>query len=159
MSQEESHLLSRGIFPSVLVILVLASIASVDLADWKRRTSPASETYMKFIADWDTEYLSVAGDKGLFIEFEHLKGSAQEQAARVYFRAVYRLFPQRVVAAREGAVINTARQLCLANFQPDDRWLADRGIGAVLVVDGSTEYANPILMRLVRTAHSTTGAR
>lgn len=159
MRQEESHLQLRRIFPTILALLVIASMASLDLADWRRRSSPGSELYIKFMAYWDAQFLSVAGDKGLFIQFQNLRGSAQEEVSRVYFRAVYRLYPHPVIVAREGAVINIATQLRLANFQPDDRWLADRGIGAVLVVDGSKKYATPILMRTVPTAQPTTAAQ
>jgi hypothetical protein len=61
-----------------------------------------------------------------------------------------------VIVGREGAIINYPREVRLANFQPDDRWLAARGVGTVLVVDGSNGYANPILIHRVNETSPTT---
>jgi hypothetical protein len=156
MSQQHRYPLSRKIFPSLLAIVVITSMAWLDLMDWRRRSSKESEVYMKFMANWDTESVAAANGKGLFIRFQNLnEPRVREDTTRIYFRAVYLLYPQPVIVAHEGAVINTTDQLIAANFQPDARWLAERGIGTVLVVDG--RYANPTIQPLSKIQPTTAG--
>lgn len=59
-------------------------------------------------------------------------------------QAVYRLYPQPVFAVHEGAKINYPSELYQANFQPDDRSLAQRNIGGIIVIGGEERYTYPI---------------
>lgn len=145
MSQTSPDSRSQKLLTTLLAILVIASMASVDVNDWRRRTSAGAEKYMKFIGDWDTEYHMAAGKKGLFVRFQHLRGNAQQEVSRVYFRGVYQLYPQPFIAAREGSVINLPTDLRLANLAPeDDALLIKQGVGAILIVDGRNGYDNPL---------------
>jgi hypothetical protein len=161
MSQRQASSNLKKYFPTVLGILVVVSMASLDYLDWRRRTSPGSEEYMKFIAAWDNEYLAVSRGKGVFIQFQNLKTNAYQETARVYFRGNFILFPLPVIAAPEGTRINRYDDLADQNmhFHPNGQWLAAHGVGSILVIDGSHGYDNPVYMIPVPTTRPTSAVQ
>jgi hypothetical protein len=159
MSDANRYPLLRRIFPTVLALAVLASMALRDWFDWQWRNSGDPVKYMNLIADWDAHFIQTADDKGLFIRFQNFQGPPNQSMTLVYFRAAYLLYPLPVIAAREGTVINTPEQLAATNFQPDDRWLAQRNIAGVLLVDGRQGFAYPISSYRVGTARPTTAGQ
>ena len=52
--------------------------------------------------------------------------------SQFYFRAVYALYPRRVLVGRDDRIVNTAKQLQAADVLPNDQWLRRHGAGGVL---------------------------
>jgi hypothetical protein len=163
MSDANRYPLLRRTFPTILALAILISMALRDWFDWRWRTSSDPVKWMNLIADWDAHFIKAADDKGLFIRFQNFKAPPNQAMTLVYFRAAYLLYPLPVITAHEGAVINTPEQLYATNFQPDDRWLAQRNIAGVLVVDeegnAGHRFAYPILIRRVEPARPTTAGQ
>ena len=94
----------------------------------------------------DSEFAAAAGDGNLFLRFLDFDSNpaAQEVLSGLYYRAVYSLYPRRVLVSREGDIINNGRDLVRANFEPDAAWLARRDVRAVMTFrprpDGSFEW-------------------
>jgi len=156
MTQQSQHSPLRQNLPIILAVLVLVSMASADVLDWRRRNTEDYYKYMNAKNAWDEYYTRAANGKGLFLRFENFEGPLRGQTTSEYFRAVYLLYPGPVFASHDGVCINNAEQLLGANFQPDHQWMVDRGIGGILIVDGSMGFANPAAILPVSTTQPTT---
>lgn len=84
---------------------------------------------------WDALFKSgTAPGRGVFLKFVNFPKNAGGFTANVYFRAVYLLYPEPVLVAEPGVVINGAMQLLEGNSIPDERSLRDRGVGSIVVL-------------------------
>ena len=94
----------------------------------------------------DREFAAAAGDRDLFLRFlDHASDPAAEDLfSGLYYRAVYGLYPRRVLVGRDDEVINDGRDLLEANFEPDAVWLASHGSPAVMTLrlraDGGLDW-------------------
>jgi len=70
-----------------------------------------------------------------FLYFGHPTADRSTLARRWYFRSVYDAYPNRVWVADPSIVINDDRDIIHNNFNPEDAWLADHGISALLSFD------------------------
>ncbi|HEY1923128.1 MAG TPA: hypothetical protein VGG44_10300 [Tepidisphaeraceae bacterium] len=88
------------------------------------------------LADWDG-YIrkETTPGRGVFLKFLNFHDQSRQWSARIYFRAAYLLYPQPVLVTGPSVVVNTAPQLLQDNSYPSDRWLIDRGVGSIVVVD------------------------
>ncbi len=77
---------------------------------------------------------AAAPGRGVFLKFINFPKNAGGFTANIYFRAVYALYPQPVVVAEPGVLVNGTPQLLKGNSIPDDRSLRDRGVGSVIVL-------------------------
>ena len=103
-------------------------------------------------AGMDRFFLEAAptGNLGLrFAGFDPANPDHSYLVSKAYFRAVYALYPRRVVAASPATVVNRGADLLEAGFAPTDPWWRGHGVETVLLCalrpDGRLEWsvANP----------------
>lgn len=66
--------------------------------------------------------------------FETSPGDAEAMLPRVYYRAVYTLYPRRAFIAEKSRVVNNGRDMATLNFNPGEAWLREHDVRAVLVL-------------------------
>jgi hypothetical protein len=95
---------------------------------------------------WDRLIRSgAAPGRGVFLKFINFPRKSAGFTTNIYFRAVYVLYPQPVVVAKPEVVVNKPLELLAGNYFPDERWLRDRGVGSIVVVDFDPVREQPFI--------------
>ncbi len=99
------------------------------------------------LVDWDRYiHTETTPGRGVFLKFLNFHGQSRQWAARIYFRAVYLLYPQPVLVTGPSVVVNNAPQILQDNSYPSDQWLMDRGVGSIVVVDFDPLKNRPVVL-------------
>jgi hypothetical protein len=105
------------------------------------------ERLKQSIVDWDGYiHKESTPGRGVFLKFLNFHDQARQWTARIYFRAVYSMYPQPVLVTGPSGVVNTAPQLLEDNSYPSDQWLIDRGVGSIVVVDFDPLKNRPFIL-------------
>jgi len=121
--------LSGLVIVTSLGLCIGSDVNRVFFARWPARLNQKYD-------QWDALFRSgTAPGRGVFLKFIDFPKNAGEFTMNVYFRAVYVLYPQPVLVAEPGVVLNTTTQLLEGNSIPDERTLRDRGVGSIVVLD------------------------
>jgi hypothetical protein len=115
----------------IVTSLGLGIWTDIDRVFYERWPDRLDEKYRQ----WDALFRS--GEKpgrGVFLKFAGFPKSAGGFTGNVYFRAVYALYPEPVVIAGPGVVVNDTMQILNGNSIPEDQALRDRGVGSVVVL-------------------------
>jgi hypothetical protein len=88
---------------------------------------------------------STAPGRGIFLKFDDFPESTAGYAQNVYFRAVYVLYPQRVLVSDPSATINKGQELLKYNSLPSDRWLLDQGVDSVMSIVMDPKHNVPVI--------------
>jgi hypothetical protein len=137
LSESQSPPGSRRILARLGGLVVITSIGMCIGFDiyrefYQRGPSLMNQSYVQ----WDGYiHKETTPGRGLFLRFLNFHGQSRQWAARIYFRAVYLLYPQPVLVTKPDVIVNTAPQLLEGNSPPDDQRLIDRGVGSIVVVD------------------------
>jgi hypothetical protein len=84
---------------------------------------------------WDALIKSgAAPGRGVFLKFVNFPKNAGGFTANVYYRAVYAMYPEPVLVAEPGVLINGTMQLLGGNSIPDEQSLRNRGVGSVVIL-------------------------
>ncbi|MGD0139342.1 MAG: hypothetical protein ABSD28_10730 [Tepidisphaeraceae bacterium] len=108
----------------------------------KQALSKLSDPY----ALWDgwLEQATAPG-RGIFLKFDDFPESRAGYAQNVYFRAVYFLYPQRVLVSGPSATLNRGQDLLKNNSLPSDQWLLDQGVYSVMSIVMDPKHDVPVV--------------
>jgi hypothetical protein len=128
---------SGRILPWVGGIVVLASIGiCIGFDVYRQFYLRGPQLLNQSFVDWDRYiHTETTPGHGVFLKFINFHDQARQWTARIYFRAVYLLYPEPVLATGPSVVVNSAPQLLQDNSYPSDQWLRDRGVGSIVVVE------------------------
>ncbi len=102
---------------AIVISLGLCVRGDIDREFYARWPDRLNQKYEQ----WDALIRSgEAPGRGVFLKFVNFPKGAGGFTASVYFRAVYALYPQPVVVAGPGVVVNDTMQLLNGNSIPDD---------------------------------------
>ncbi len=80
----------------------------------------------------------------------HFEGDSFASFSKIFYRAVYAIYPQRVFIGRSPKPINFPENLQAEDTVPSDEWLKSQNIGHVLTYTAS---ANGQVSTNIRTVH------
>lgn len=89
----------------------------------------------------DRDVLALAQGGNLLLRpagFDTSPGDAESMLPKIYYRAVYALYPRRVYIAEKDRVVNNGRDMATLNFEPSEAWLREHDVRAVMVLRRET---------------------
>jgi hypothetical protein len=95
------------------------------------------------------KFTDAAGGGNLALHFEGFS-AADPLLARFYFLASYTLYPNRVIVGRGSQIINSQSQVEEADLPPDDRWLMQNDVRAVMTIERKVDGGLDIQTRQLR---------
>lgn len=123
-----------------LGLCIGADVKRVFFARWPARLNQQCQ-------QWDALFRSrTPPRRGVFLKFIGFPKGAGGFTSKVYFRAVYVLYPRPVLVAQPRVVVNNTTQLLQGNSVPDERSLRDRGVGSI--VDLELVGMQPVIRRV-----------
>jgi hypothetical protein len=139
---------SRRILSWLGAIVVLASIGMCIGFDIDRQFYLRGPQLLnQSLADWDRYiHAETTPGRGVFLKFLNFHDQARQWTARIYFRAVYLLYPQPVLVTGPSVVVNNAPQILQDNSYPSDQWLMGRRVGSIVVVDFDPLKKKPVVL-------------
>jgi hypothetical protein len=95
---------------------------------------------------WDG-WLEEAADsgRGIFLKFEDFPDRWAGYTQNIYFRAVYVLYPRRVLVSGHSTTVNKWRELLENNALPSDEWLRDQGVDSVMTIELDPNHHVPLV--------------
>jgi hypothetical protein len=90
-----------------------------------------------FYGAWDASLRRATEDgRGVFLKFDGFsEGTLSEAFAQtIYYRGVYALYPMPVLVTGNDVVVNEGKNILAHNSLPDDQWLLDHRVGAVMTI-------------------------
>jgi len=114
----------RRCIAAMLAAVAVISTALAVVADFQDRFMATKvRDAIQGYARMDQQFIAAANGGGLFLRFVDFPPSLDWFPGKYYLRAIYALYPQRVLMSRPSATIFTREQLLAANFEPDAAWL------------------------------------
>ncbi len=118
----------RSIRPWVLSLAVTATLGLSIWSDYQERfVSGAVDNSVARYAGFDAQMGRATQGDGVFLHFVNFPPELSWVALDFYSRAVYALYPRRVLVADPGTPIFDFDQLRARNLDPDAAWLARNG--------------------------------
>jgi hypothetical protein len=93
---------------------------------------------------------ATAPGRGIFLKFDDFPDRWAGYAQNIYFRAVYVLYPRRVLVCGPSATINKGQDLLKNNLLPSDRWLLDQGVDSVMWIVMDLNHNVPVIREVRR---------
>jgi len=139
--------MSREILKWSVRILVLTSVGLCIGFDFIRLFESNEPSHLaKTYHLWDGWLTyAVVPDRGLFLKFDHFPAGDAGYAQNIYFRAVYDLYPQPLLATDLSKKISNGDELLTENQYPGDQWLRNHGVDSVMTIQMDAKRDLPVV--------------